>query len=104
MEIRIGEIRLMRCVEQSNCQSTLLWILKSSMTVKSTLLLGKVQHPSRFYISYSSNYLGAIDSVKFLQHVLADVWVCRASEVGTNEVHTRTHLGHLLKPGDVVMG
>jgi len=38
------------------------------------------------------------------KHVLADVWVCRSNEVGTNEVHTRTHLGHLLKPGDVVLG
>lgn len=28
----------------------------------------------------------------------------RASEVGTNDIHTRTHLGHLLKPGDVVLG
>ena len=39
-----------------------------------------------------------------LKHVLADVWVCKANEVGTNEVHTRTHLGHLLKPGDTVLG
>lgn len=38
------------------------------------------------------------------KHVLADVWVCKANEVGTNEVHTRTHLGHLLKPGDTVLG
>lgn len=38
------------------------------------------------------------------KHVLADVWVCRPNEVGTNEIHTRTHLGHLLKPGDIVMG
>ena len=24
--------------------------------------------------------------------------------MGTSEIHTRTHLGHLLKPGDVVLG
>ena len=35
---------------------------------------------------------------------MADVYICRPSEVGTNEIHTRTHLGHLLKPGDTVMG
>jgi len=35
---------------------------------------------------------------------LADVYICRPSEVGTNEIHTRTHLGHLLKPGDTVLG
>jgi nonsense-mediated mRNA decay protein 3 len=41
-----------------------------------------------------------------LQHVLADVWVVKASEVGLteNSVHTRTHLGHILKPGDSVLG
>lgn len=39
------------------------------------------------------------------QHVLADVWLVKASELGINEdtIHTRTHLGHLLKPGDSVM-
>lgn len=41
-----------------------------------------------------------------MQHVLADVWVVKTSELGINdeEIHTRTHLGHLLKPGDSVMG
>lgn len=40
------------------------------------------------------------------RHVLADVWVVRASELGINDntIHTRTHLGHLLKEGDCVMG
>ncbi|CAH1994982.1 unnamed protein product [Acanthoscelides obtectus] len=40
------------------------------------------------------------------RHVLADVWVVRASELGINDnpIHTRTHLGHILKPGDSVMG
>lgn len=40
------------------------------------------------------------------KHVLADVWVTRASELGINDntIHTRTHLGHVLKPGDSVMG
>ena len=40
------------------------------------------------------------------QHVLSDVWVVRSSELGMTEdlIHTRTHLGHLLKPGDLVLG
>ncbi|CAH0725297.1 unnamed protein product, partial [Brenthis ino] len=40
------------------------------------------------------------------KHVLADVWVVKASELGldSNPVHTKTHLGHILKPGDSVLG
>lgn len=40
------------------------------------------------------------------KHVVSDIWLVRASELGINEntIHTRTHLGHLLKPGDYVMG
>lgn len=40
------------------------------------------------------------------RHVLADVWVVRASELGINDntIHARTHLGHVLKPGDSVLG
>ncbi|XP_054717935.1 60S ribosomal export protein NMD3-like [Uloborus diversus] len=40
------------------------------------------------------------------KHVLSDAWVVRSSELGMtdNLIHTRTHLGHLLKPGDLVMG
>lgn len=40
------------------------------------------------------------------KHAPADVWVVKTSELGINDnpVHTRTHLGHLLKPGDAVMG
>ncbi|KAJ3641156.1 hypothetical protein Zmor_027673 [Zophobas morio] len=40
------------------------------------------------------------------KHVLADIWVVRASELGVNDntIHTRTHLGHILKPGDYVLG
>lgn len=39
------------------------------------------------------------------KHVLADVWVVRASDLGmTDTTHTRTHLGHILKPGDSVLG
>ncbi|KAJ8960086.1 hypothetical protein NQ314_006121 [Rhamnusium bicolor] len=39
-------------------------------------------------------------------HILADVWVVKASELGVNDntIHTRTHLGHILKPGDSVLG
>lgn len=40
------------------------------------------------------------------KHVVADVWLVKASELGINEntIHTRTHLGHLLKVGDSALG
>ncbi|XP_071115506.1 60S ribosomal export protein NMD3-like [Haliotis cracherodii] len=40
------------------------------------------------------------------KHVLADLWVARMSDLGVNDqqYHCRTHLGHLLKVGDSVMG
>lgn len=40
------------------------------------------------------------------KHVLADVWVVKASELGINDnpIHTKTHLGHVLRIGDSVMG
>merc|ERR1712223_14194 len=40
------------------------------------------------------------------RHVLADCWVVKSSELGINDdtIHCRTHLGHLLIPGDTVMG
>ncbi|KAH8276347.1 60S ribosomal export protein NMD3 [Drosophila bipectinata] len=40
------------------------------------------------------------------KHALCDIWVVRSSELGINDnpIHTRSHLGHLLKVGDSVMG
>lgn len=39
------------------------------------------------------------------KHALADVWVVRANEMGMGEeIHCRSHLGYLLKPGDSVLG
>lgn len=40
------------------------------------------------------------------KHVVADIWLTKASELGINDntIHTKTHLGHLLKPGDSVLG
>ena len=40
------------------------------------------------------------------KHVVADVWVVKSSELGINDstIHTKTHLGHLLKVGDEVLG
>ncbi|XP_037936167.1 60S ribosomal export protein NMD3 [Teleopsis dalmanni] len=40
------------------------------------------------------------------KHVPCDIWLVRASELGVNEntTHTRSHLGHLLKVGDSVLG
>jgi len=42
-----------------------------------------------------------------LQHVPADVWVVKERELGSadcQQVHCRTHLGHLLTAGDIVLG
>lgn len=41
-----------------------------------------------------------------IKHVIADVWVVKTSELGINDsnIHTKTHLGHLLRVGDSVMG
>ncbi|XP_014665717.1 PREDICTED: 60S ribosomal export protein NMD3-like, partial [Priapulus caudatus] len=40
------------------------------------------------------------------RHILADVYVCKATELGMSDsqYHCRTHLGHLLHPGDSVLG
>ena len=40
------------------------------------------------------------------KHELADVWVIRSSELGKHEnyIHTRSHLGLQLNPGDQVLG
>ncbi|XP_033225369.1 60S ribosomal export protein NMD3 [Belonocnema kinseyi] len=40
------------------------------------------------------------------KHVISDVWLVRAAELGINEnlIHARTHLGHILKPGDSALG
>jgi len=38
--------------------------------------------------------------------MLADVWVVKSCDLGvtTDSIHCRTHLGHLLKPMDTVLG
>lgn len=40
------------------------------------------------------------------KHVIAEAWLVKASELGLNDnqIHTYTHLGHILKPGDSVLG
>ena len=42
----------------------------------------------------------------FFQHVLADIWVARMSDLGVNDQQyfCRTHIGHLLNVGDTVLG
>jgi len=44
--------------------------------------------------------------VLVLQHAPVDVWVVKEREIGNagEQVHCRTHLGHLLSPGDIVLG
>ncbi|XP_014241897.1 60S ribosomal export protein NMD3 [Cimex lectularius] len=41
-----------------------------------------------------------------IKHVLCDVWLVKESDLGMTEstIHTRSHLGHILKPGDTVLG
>lgn len=43
---------------------------------------------------------------KTVRHQLCDVWLVRASQLGTNDnaTHTRSHLGHVINVGDTVMG
>lgn len=40
------------------------------------------------------------------KHLLADCWVVKADELGICDdyIHTVTHIGHLLNPGDTVLG
>ncbi|XP_045464171.1 60S ribosomal export protein NMD3 [Harmonia axyridis] len=40
------------------------------------------------------------------KHVLADCWIVKESELGIsdNSIHVKTHLGHILKVGDTVLG
>lgn len=41
------------------------------------------------------------------KHELADVWLVRSDQVGMSDAQSlsaRTHIGHLLSPGDLVMG
>ncbi|XP_011865136.1 PREDICTED: 60S ribosomal export protein NMD3 isoform X2 [Vollenhovia emeryi] len=40
------------------------------------------------------------------KHITADAWVVKATDLGINNnpIHTRTHLGHVLKAGDSVLG
>ncbi|CAH1239124.1 NMD3 [Branchiostoma lanceolatum] len=46
------------------------------------------------------------EGAKSQKHLLADVWVARCSDLGMHDsqYHCRTHLGHLLKAGDLVHG
>ncbi|XP_078524222.1 60S ribosomal export protein NMD3 [Lissotriton helveticus] len=43
--------------------------------------------------------------MKSNKHTLAEVWVQKTSEMNTSQqYHCRTHLGHLLNPGDLALG
>lgn len=62
-------------------------------------------------------YVVDVEDIDFIQltagcshlstkHRLADIWVVPSNQIGqeNQEVCTRSHLGHLLKPGDLVLG
>lgn len=57
-------------------------------------------------ISDASRYKFAGQGATSEKHVLADIWVVKASELGKDDAqqHCRTHIGHLLKHGDSVLG
>lgn len=41
----------------------------------------------------------------FLKHTLAEAWVQKTSELNTDHQYfCCTHLGHILNPGDLVLG
>jgi len=63
-------------------------------------MYGIMHHNTATYLSAAKPHCYA------LQHVLSDVWVIKSSELGMHDdfKHARTHLGHLLKVGDTVMG
>lgn len=45
------------------------------------------------------------EGMKSNKHTLAEVWVQKTSEMNTSQqYHCRTHLGHLLNPGDLALG
>lgn len=50
--------------------------------------------------------LGAGHGMISKKHLLADVWVMRTQDMGVvdQQYHCRSHLGHLLRAGDTVMG
>jgi nonsense-mediated mRNA decay protein 3 len=58
------------------------------------------------YIMASQNKMFPGQGNLSQKHALADVWVVKSSDLGMTEdyIHTRSHLGYLLKPGDLVMG
>jgi len=62
------------------------------MDIEPIMEKDRVQFPGQGQISF--------------KHMLADVWVVRSCDLGltTDSIHCRTHLGHLLKPMDTVMG
>lgn len=61
---------------------------------------------TEFMVLQSEPVESAKDTNASTQLCLADVWVTRTSEIGLNDAqyHCRSHLGHLLKAGDLVMG
>jgi len=38
------------------------------------------------------------------KHAMADAWIMKASEMGGQQQHTKTHLGRLLNAGDMALG
>jgi hypothetical protein len=60
-------------------------------------VVSKTRAYSRTKLIFSRNYFS-------FQHMPADVYVVKSNAMGDTPTHCRSHLGHLLSPGDTVLG
>ena len=82
------------------CTLTGTWCTAQRERVNLLILSIKTDYPRQILAFYRQ------PCKNLLQHVLADVWVVKSSELGAAEdnIHCRTHLGHLLQVGDSCLG
>jgi len=69
--------------------------------------LSKVPIPDQVSVSADDQSIVSAIRPKERNYKLADVWVVRSYEIGQPDAqvfHCRTHLGRLLRPGDIVYG
>lgn len=67
----------------------------------------KINLAFNFSMRYFLSYVQIIEKYIFfpVKHTLGEVWVQKTSEMNTDKQYfCRTHLGHLLNPGDLVLG
>jgi len=69
--------------------------------------LSKVPVPDQMSVSADDQSIVSAVRPKERNYKLADVWVVRSFEIGQPDAqvfHCRTHLGRILRPGDIVYG